>query len=211
MSSSIVQQVHLRRLDAFAEDFRSSPYAAGDGGAPLALVPSPIDEEMVHDHENLLGAILPPLFRAYLLSWCLPNTDLYVGQLPPILPARPFEWVERWSVEKLDQPFYRRNERLVPFTHGPADCSDLCFDIYRPDRSGDYPIVEVWHDHLDHNETGWSDSGCERSQVFGNFSEYLGYLHDWLIYKTAAPGIDFEPWLRTRGMKEPPRCYGEPC
>jgi len=211
MSSGIVQQMHRRRLEAFVEDFRSSPYAAGDGGETLVIVPSPIDEEMVHDHENLLGATLPSLFRAYLLSWCLPTTDLYVGQLPPILPAQPFEYVERWSIGKMDQPFYRRNERLVPFTHGPADCSDLCFDIYRPDRSGDYPIVKVWHGRLDGGDAGWSDSDCERSQVFGNFSEYLGYLHEWLISKAAAPGLDFEPWLRTRGKKGPPRYYGEPC
>ncbi len=85
------------RLEVFVEDFRRSSYAAGDDGEPLAIAPNPIDEEMVHDHENLLGATLPPLFRAYLLSWCLPSTDLYVGQLPPSLPTQPFDWVERWS------------------------------------------------------------------------------------------------------------------
>lgn len=211
MSSGIIREVHRLRLEAFVEDFRRSPYAARDDGELLSVVPSPINEEMVADHENLLGTTLPPLFRAYLLSWCLPTTDLYVGQLPPILPSRPFEWVERWSIGKMDQPFYRRNERLVPFTHGPADCSDLCFDIYRPDRSGDYPIVKVWHGRLDGGEVEWSDSDCEQFQAFGNFSGYLGYLHEWLIYKTAGPGINFEPWLRTRGMTGPPRYYGEPC
>ena len=188
MSSGFVPEKDRRKIEAFVEDFRSSPYAAGDSGEPVVILPSPVDEVMVHDHENLLGATLPPLFRAYLLASCLPDTDLYVGELPPILPARPFEWVERWSIEKMDQPFYRRNERLVPFTHGPADCSDLCFDIYRPDHSGDYPIIQVWHGRLDGGEAGWSDPDCERFQVFGDFSEYLDYLHQWLIYRIAAPG-----------------------
>ena len=211
MSSGFVQPKDRRRLEAFVEDFRRSPYAAVDGVQPLAIIPSPIDEDAVHDHENLLGATLPPLFRAYLLASCLRDTDLYVGQLPPILPDRPFEWVERWSIEKMDQPFYRRNIRLVPFTNGPADCSDLCFDIYRPDRSGDYPIIKVWYTRLHSGDATWSDLDCEQSQVFGNFSEYLDYLQEWLIYKTDAPVSRFEDWIRTRGRKGPPKYYSELC
>jgi hypothetical protein len=209
MSIGFVQPKDRRRLEAFVEDFQRSPFAAVDGGQPHAIVPSPIDEEAVQDHEMLLGATLPPLFRAYLLESCLPNTDLYVGQLPPILPDRPFEYVERWSIVKMDQPLYRRNVRLVPFTHGPADCSDLCFDIYRPDDSGDYPIIKVWHGRLDSVDARWSDLDCEQSQVFGNFSEYLDYLHEWLIYRTSAPESTFEDWLRTKGKKGPPKYYGE--
>jgi hypothetical protein len=168
-------------------------------GSPLAIDLSPIDEEMVDDHASMLVMDLPPLFRAYLLSWCFPDADLYVGQLPPILPDRPFDWVERWSIEKMGQLFYRRNQRLVPFTHGPADCSDLCFDTYRPDHSGDYPIIKVWHGRLDAGTAEWTDLDCERAQVFADFSGYFDYLHDWLIYKTAAPGAMFEDWLRARG------------
>ncbi len=198
-------------LEAFLVDFRRSSYAVDDGGQPLAIVTSPVDEEMIQDHESLLGVALPPLFRAYLRSWCLPNTDLYVGQLPPILPARPLDRVERWSIGKMDQPFYRRNERLVPFAHGPADCSDLCFDTYRPDRSGDYPIIKVWHGRLDARTAGWTDLDCERAQVFDDFSGYFDYLHDWLIYKAVAPEPLFEDWLQDRGKKAPPSYYGEPC
>jgi hypothetical protein len=211
MPNGFVQENDRRRLEVFVEDFRRSPYATSDGGEPLAIIPSPIDKEMVQDHEGLLGAALPPLFRAYLLAWCLPNTDLYVGQLPPILPSHPFEYVERWSIEKMDLPFYRRNERLIPFTHGPADGSDLCFDIYNPDAWGDYPIVKVWRGHPYPGGSEWSDPDCERTRVFNSFSEYLDYLHEWLIYKTAAPEPRFEDWLRTRGKKGPPGYYGEPC
>jgi hypothetical protein len=100
MSSGFVPLKDRRRLEAFVEDFRRSPYAAVDHGQPLAVVPSPIDEEAVRDHEN---------------------------------------------------------------------------------------------------------------QVFGNFSEYLDYLHEWLIYRTAARLSRFEDWLRTRGAKGPPKYYGEPC
>lgn len=209
MSEPLVPHRHRVRLDGFLCDYRGSSYAVGDDGAPLDIVPSPIDEGMVHDHEASLGVALPPLFRAYLLSWCLPDADLYVGQLPKILPVRPFDWVERWSIEKMDQPFYRRNERLVPFTHGPADGCDLCFDTYRPDRSGDYPIIKVWHGRLDAGPAEWTDLDCERAQVFGDFSEYFDYLHDWLIYKTAAPGSMFEDWLRAGGKKRPSRYYHE--
>jgi hypothetical protein len=209
MSKRIVRDRDRARLEAFLDDYRKSPYAAGVGGVPLTIVPSPIDEVMVHDHESMLGMDLPSLFRAYLLSWCLP-IGLNVGQLPPILLDRPFDWVERWSIGKMDQPFYRRNGRLVPFTQGPADCSDLCFDTYRPDRSGDYPIIEVWHGRLDAGTAEWTDSDCERAQVFADFSEYFDYLHDWLIYKAAAPGTRFEDWLRAGGKIGPPSYYGEP-
>ena len=195
----------------FLDDYRKSPYAVGDRGKPIAIDPSPIDEEMVHDHESLLGMDLPPLFRAYLLSWCLSNTDFYVGQLPPILPDRPFDWVDRWSIGKMDQPFYRRHRRLIPFTHEPADCSDLCFDAYRPDRLGDYPVIKVWHGRLDAVAVEWKDRDCERAQVFADFSGYFNYLHDWLIYKTAVPGTRFEDWLRAGGKIGPPNYYGEPC
>jgi hypothetical protein len=211
MSSGFAREKDRRRLEAFVEDFRKSPYAVGDDGEPVAIYPSPIDETMVHDHENLLGTSLPPLFGAYLLGSCLPDTDLYVGQLPPIVPDRPFTWVDRWSIGKMDQPFYRRNERLIPFTHGPADCSDLCFDIFRPDTTGEYPIIKVWHGRLAAEADEWSDLECERSQVFGGFSEYFEYLHEWLIYRAATPEPRFEDWLRTRGKKGPPRYYGEPC
>jgi hypothetical protein len=211
MPTGFVQDKERRRLEAFVEDFRRSPYAADDGGEPLAIIPSPIDEAMIRDHENLLGATLPPLFRAYLLASCLPVTDLYVGQLPPILPDRPFEWVDQWSIGKLNLPFYRRNERLIPFTHGPADGCDLCFDIYRPDAQCDYPIIKVWRGLPYPEGPEWSDLDCEECEVFSNFSEYLGYLHEWLIYRTAAPDPRFEDWLRARGKKGPPRYYGEPC
>src|SRR3954465_14882897 len=115
MANWHVRQRDPLRIEAFVDEYRRSAHARGDDGKPLDIVPSPVDEEIVHDHESLLGVTLPPLFRAYLLSWCLPRTDLYVGQLPPILPDRPFKWVEYFSIEKMDQPFYRRNERLVPF------------------------------------------------------------------------------------------------
>jgi hypothetical protein len=128
-----------------------------------------------------------------------------------IVPDRPFTWVDRWSIGKMDQPFYRRNERLIPFAHRPADCSDLCFDIFRPDTTGDYPIIKVWHGRLAAEADEWSDLDCERSQVFGGFSEYFEYLHEWLIYRAATPEPRFEDWLRTRGKKGPPRYYGEPC
>jgi hypothetical protein len=209
MSNQLVHHRDRARLEAFLVDYRRSPYAVDDGGEPLAIAPSPIDEEMVHDHEAMLAVDLPPLFRAYLQSWCLPNADLYVGQLPAILPDRPFDWVERWSIGKMDQPFYLRNRRLVPFTHGPADCSDLCFDIYRPDRYGDYPIIEVSYTRLDAGTAEWTDLDCERSQVFADFSGYFEFLHDWLIFKTAAPGILFEDWLRAGGNVAPPESYGD--
>lgn len=207
MSIGLVQRKHRLRLDGFVEDYRKSSYAVGDDGGPLAIVPSPIDEDMVYDHENLLGAALPPLFRTYLTSWSLPRTDLYVGQLPLIPPAQPFEWVERWSIAKMEQPFYRRNERLVPFVHGLADCSDLCFDIYRPDGAGDYPIIKVWYGHLGGGDAEWSDADCEQSQVFGGFSEYLDYLQEWLIYETAGSEFLFEEWLQARGSNGPRSYY----
>ena len=211
MPDGFVRGNDRRRLEAFVADFRRSPYATGDCGKPLAFIPSPIDEEMVHDHENLLGAALPPLFRAYLLAWCLPTTDFYVGQLPPILPSHPFEYVEEWSIGKMALPFYRRNECLIPFTHGPADGSDLCFDIYNQYTLGDYPIVKVWRGHPYPGGSDWSDLDCERTRVFNSFSEYLDYLHEWLIYKTTSSAPRFEDWLRTKGKTGPPGYYGEPC
>jgi hypothetical protein len=86
----------------------------------------------------------------------------------------------------------------------------LCFDVYRPGVSGDYPIIKVWHGRLHAGTAEWSDLDCERSEVFGDFSGYLDYLHEWLIYRTAAPGSRFEDWLHTRGKKGPPTYYGEP-
>lgn len=210
MPDGLVQPTDRQGIDAFVEAYRKSPYVLGEDGQPLPIVPSPIDREGIREHETLMGTPLPALFRAYLSSWSLPNTDLYVGQLPPIPPDRPFEYVERWSFGKMDQPFYRRNERLVPFTHGPADCSDLCFDIDRRSRSGDYPIIKVWHGRLDEGDGVWSDLECERAQVFDDFSAYLDFLHEWLIYKTAAPGPRFEDWLRAGNKKVPPSYYGEP-
>lgn len=158
---------------------------------------------MARDHESLLGISLPPLFRAYLLSWSLPDTDLYVGQLPPIPPGRPFEYVERWSIEKMDQPFYRQNERLIPFSHGAADSSDLCFDAYRPTPSGDYPIIDIWNERMDAGPAKWADRDCERTQAFDTFADYLDYLHHWLIFKAADPGGMFVDWLRASGKKGP--------
>src|SRR5579875_1746788 len=176
MPKGSVSEEHRRRLRSFIRDYQASPYARDDHGEPIEIIPSPIDEETVQDHENLIGATLPPLFRAYLLMACRPVTDLYVGQLPPILPDRPFEWVASWSIDKMEQPFYRRNERLLPFTHGPADCSDLCSDLFRPHETGDYPIIKAWHGRQDAAPAVWSDLDCERSQVFPDFSEYLDYL-----------------------------------
>lgn len=197
MLPSLVRPEDRRRIDAFVEDYRKSPYARDERAEPLTISPSPIDEEMVRDHENLLGIALPPLFRAYLVSWSLADTDLYVGQLPPILPGHPFEYVERWSIELLRLPFYRRNQRLMPFVLGPADCSEYCFDIYRQDSQGDYPIVDVWHSPPQSEDREWSDLDCERFQRFDDFSTYFDFLHEWVIYKTIAPKYNFNEWLRS--------------
>jgi hypothetical protein len=210
MPSEFVKEKDRRRIAAFVEVYQKSPYARAGGQEPSDVIPSPIDEEMIHDHENLLGATLPPLFRAYLLTCCLPDTDLYVGQLPLILPNRPFKYVDLWSIEKMDQPFYCRNKRLMPFTHGPADCSDFCFDIYRPDATGDYPIIDVWHLRMDGETFEWSDVDCERSQAYSSFSKYLDHLQEWLVYRTVGSECKFEDWLRTRGTKELSMNDGEP-
>lgn len=210
MTDGHVEGSDRRRIEAFLEAYRHSPYAGDRGREPVALIPSPIDEEMVREHEDLIGAPLPPLFRAYLRAACLPVGDLDVGQLPIVVPDRPFEWVERWSIEKMEQRFYRRNERLVPFTHGPADCSDLCFDIHRPDPGGDYPIVKVWHGRIDGAAGEWSDADCDRARVFGGFAEYLDYLQEWLVYRSIEPESPFDSWLRSRGRTGPPKSYGQP-
>ena len=92
-----------------------------------------------------------------------------------------------------------------------SDCSDLCFDLYRPDPSGDYPIIKAWLGRIDAGQIEWSDLDCGRSQVFGAFSEYLNDLQEWLTYKATAPEFHFSDWLRARGKRIPTKYYGEPC
>jgi hypothetical protein len=60
MSDSIVRDEDRRRIEAFVADYLRSPYAVSDGKPVISVIRSPIDEEMVRDHENLLGAALPP-------------------------------------------------------------------------------------------------------------------------------------------------------
>ena len=196
------------RLEKFIEAYRKSQYATSAYNNPTAIVPSPIDESMVREHEDLIGARLPPLFRAYLMAASLTYTDFYVGQLPSTHPDRPFEWVERWSIEKMEQPFYRSNRRLIPFTHGPADMSDLCFDIERPDSEGDFPIIKV-SGLRNFKAVAWPDRNYERCRVFRSFSAYLEYLHESLVRGTESPGTSMEDWLSASGIEGPADYYLE--
>jgi hypothetical protein len=77
--------------------------ADADGLAPWRPIDSPIDEAMVDGFERLLGASLPPLFKAYLTQKCLLAMDLYERTLPDIDPRHPLGWLE-WCARERRQP-----------------------------------------------------------------------------------------------------------
>jgi hypothetical protein len=178
-----------------------------EGFAPWGPAASPITERMTTGFENYLGVALPPLFKEYLKFKCVPFGDFYAGALPDIDPRRPLAWLE-WCAIRREQPFFLKNPRYTPLTHGPARIDQLCFDHSRPTVNGDYAIVMV------------RDFGCRDEkenvddvrpvQVFESFEAYFDFLTWWLEFLVTEPGGEFEAWLSKLGRPFPPAAYHQP-
>ena len=117
------------------------------GWVPWKALDSPVTDADILAIEQVIGAPLPPLFRAWLMYKCLLMTDFGILSLPETPfddPLRPF----RHYVRIMDQQPYFRPRRMVPFGSDGNGVGPLCFDINHPLACGDYPVVLFDHELL---------------------------------------------------------------
>jgi hypothetical protein len=133
------------------------------GWVPWKAVDSPVTDADILEVEEVIGAPLPSLFRAYLMYKCLLMTDFGILRLPETPynhPLGPF----LLYVRIMDEQPYFRPRRVVPFGSDDNGVGPLCFDLKRPLADGDYPVLLYDHELLHRPEYAgrpWSASFAE--------------------------------------------------
>jgi hypothetical protein len=131
-----------------------------EGWVPWKPVSSPVTDADILAVERVIGAPLPPLFRAWLMYKCLIMTDLGGVRLPETPANRPLHPFRQYVGIMDSQPYFRPR-RVVPFASDGNDVGPLCFDLSRPLPDGDYPVVLFDHELLgrpEYNGVPFADS-----------------------------------------------------
>ena len=135
-----------------SEDFGVPPemqagYVNSEGWVEWRVLPSTLTESEVTAVENDFGVLLPPLFRAYLLSRfqlfdqllsIRHNQQICMTDTPSRNPLQPFlDLIAAWR-PLIDAGY-------IPFAEWGDGCGPMCFDSLHRAADGDCPIV--WMDH----------------------------------------------------------------
>jgi hypothetical protein len=106
------------------------------------LIESKLNERDILEFEAKLPYKLPPLFKAYLLSYCVLGMDFGDYYLPEISCDAPLRATENYALQPT----------LWAIGYGPFGGNPygdpLCFDLQAPTPDGDYEIVVINHDML---------------------------------------------------------------
>jgi hypothetical protein len=106
------------------------------------LVPSRVTEADVTELEAQLPFRLPPLFRAFLVTYFVLDMDFGEFCLPALPSDSPLRNVKRFLL----QP---RLWSVGYASFADGECGDpVCFDLQAPTPDGDYPIVVINHDWI---------------------------------------------------------------
>ena len=113
-----------------------------DGWTYWKLIPSRLTEADVHALESELTFHLPPLFRAFLISYFVLGLDFGEFQLPRLPCDEPLKEVRRYLLQpelwRIGYAQFGRNVEGDP----------VCFDLKAPAADGDYPVVCINHDWI---------------------------------------------------------------
>jgi SMI1 / KNR4 family (SUKH-1) len=121
-----------------------SPNASG--WRPWKPVENPVTDADILEIEQVIGASLPPLFRAWLMYKCLLLTDFGILSLPETPSDDPLGafWVYVQILD--DRESWARPRRVVPFGSDGNGVGPLCFDLNHPLPDGDYPVLLFDHE-----------------------------------------------------------------
>lgn len=106
------------------------------------LISSRLTEADVIALESELPFHLPPLFRAFLITYFVLDMDFGEFHLPALPSNAPLENVKRFLL----QP---ELWRIGYAQFAGNDCGDpVCFDLQAPTPDGDYAVVTINHDWI---------------------------------------------------------------
>jgi hypothetical protein len=106
------------------------------------LVPSRLTEADVTALEAELPFRLPPLFRAFLVTYFVLDMDFGEFSLPQLPSDDPLVEVRRYLL----QP---QLWRIGYAQFAGGTCGDpVCFDLHSPTPDGDFPVVAINHDRI---------------------------------------------------------------
>jgi hypothetical protein len=176
----------------------------GHGMAAWQPVDSPISLALLRRFECFIGHELPGLFKCYLCTRALLNVNLEIGTLPAIDPDRPLEWIE-WYWRKWAGPPYNFDEVLIPFAHGPALASVLCFGTRERSPDGDYAIIQVMN--RSKPDEIFDENQCRMEKVFDSFGEYFEFLKNWMRFVEHKMPKHINEWINKNNMKNPMPSY----
>jgi hypothetical protein len=133
------------------------------------LVPSRLTEADVLLLEAELPFRLPPLFRAFLVTYFVLDMDFGDFSLPQLPSDDPLKEVQRYLL----QPDLWRIG-YAQFAGGT--CGDpVCFDLRAPTPDGDFPVVAINHDWIVPHENWRHRERVEphAKQEAGSFREFF--------------------------------------
>ena len=136
------------------------------------MIPSRLTEADVDALEKKLPFRLPPLFRAFLVTYFVLDLDFGEYQLPQLSSDAPLRDVQRYLL----QP----SLWAIGYSQcASSGCGDpVCFDLHAPHEEGEFEVVVINHDMIVPFENWHRRDRVEphATRVAGSFREFFTRL-----------------------------------